>query len=904
MKSLLLHIYSRPGSVITILTVMTACGIGALFHIDYSLAPKHDPGQMKINLRFEENASEVDRNVLVPLREKLEALPGLNEVSYRRSDTDATLFLSLVPGAAVEEIRFLVQDEINQFSVPFPFVDFGLPEIADAYNLPLIRIYLYPSEGSNIPNIHQLSTLARKWLIPRLMQVEGTGEVKLSGQAEYQKLIEPDIMRMNIYGYTSRDIKMSLENCFGEQLIEYSDGSRSLISVPAARLDPAACFLTNDHTLSAVCQFRDTLLYPQGKYFIDEKPAIAVDVYPVYDVSVLKVAAELKELLSSMQDSNTGISFRIALDQDNLILSNIWQLFYSLCIVIAVNIVVVYFFSGELKRTLLIAATIPVTLVLSVLFLWLLNISVHIFVLGGIILGIGLVIDTPIVITEAIKHDARGEQAPISVIRKLQNVSVPVIMSAVTTILAFIPVIFLSERTRQLFFDQFLTLSIMVGVSLVLGLTVLPVYYFAGIGMHKKSRFSVANLYERWLNYFLVRPGLTIFGLILLFAASIFGVKTMEFSILPQMSFRNWQLEQPVSPEEDIPFSEYSKYTVAVKKTPDSEIVYLTFDKPRNLTDHGVPGKAQFFASPNPILTLFPSYINSTDLRLYPQHEEQWRLLAREGYVEPDTIWKVKPKTLQWHMAGIVNPNGESFKINNMSVTYNDPGGRLWSRMGLLFPDRVASVRPEIQYGEVWKDRYGTFVPVRTESSLIERIRQRGIPLRRIYTSNEFEVLNAQVRWAVFAVTLIIYIMLALQFSSWTWPFLVMVSIPISISGSLLCLWVTNTGINVISIVGIVVTLGISVNDAILKVTSVRSLLRKGIAPIKAIKTASQERFNPVVMTSLTTLAACLPMFWFHGGGSEIQLALGITVIGGLGASTLGALFAIPAMLSLTRRFT
>ena len=104
---------------------------------------------------------------------------------------------------------------------------------------------------------------------------------------------------------------------------------------------------------------------------------------------------------------------------------------------------------------------------------------------------------------------------------------------------------------------------------------------------------------------------------------------------------------------------------------------------------------------------------------------------------------------------------------------------------------------------------------------------------------------------------------------------------------------------NILSIVGIVVTLGISVNDSILKISTVLELLKKGIRRDAAIEEASKMRFTPIVLTSLTTIASCLPFYFGNGAGSEIQRAMSAAMIGGLFLSTFGALYMVPSLMHL-----
>ncbi|MEM9259191.1 MAG: efflux RND transporter permease subunit, partial [Bacteroidota bacterium] len=140
----------------------------------------------------------------------------------------------------------------------------------------------------------------------------------------------------------------------------------------------------------------------------------------------------------------------------------------------------------------------------------------------------------------------------------------------------------------------------------------------------------------------------------------------------------------------------------------------------------------------------------------------------------------------------------------------------------------------------------------------------------------------------------LLYLILAAQFEGLRLPFVVLLVVPISLVGSLLALWLTGESLNLLSLIGMVVTGGIVVNDAIIKVDMIERGRTAGLPLQAAIKAASIRRLRAIVMTSLTTILALAPVLFTSGLGAELQQPLAITVIGGLITGTVSSLYVVP----------
>jgi len=141
---------------------------------------------------------------------------------------------------------------------------------------------------------------------------------------------------------------------------------------------------------------------------------------------------------------------------------------------------------------------------------------------------------------------------------------------------------------------------------------------------------------------------------------------------------------------------------------------------------------------------------------------------------------------------------------------------------------------------------------------------------------------------------MLLFFILAAQFESIKMPFIVLIEVPLAISGALLMLMLFGATINLMSMIGMVVTAGIVINDSILKIATINRLRTEGMSLIRALVTAGHYRLKPILMTSITTIFALLPVLFIGGIGTDLQKPLALAVIGGLGLGTLVSLYFIP----------
>ena len=229
----------------------------------------------------------------------------------------------------------------------------------------------------------------------------------------------------------------------------------------------------------------------------------------------------------------------------------------------------------------------------------------------------------------------------------------------------------------------------------------------------------------------------------------------------------------------------------------------------------------------------------------------------------------------------------------------DEAGGRRYIPLGSL-----VSVVPAEDLKYITAGRNGEYIPldfygVENPERLIEDVEkvvgsEEGwdVDFSGSFFSNK--KMLGELTVILFISVLLMYFILCAQFESFLQPLIVLAEIPMDTAFALVVLWLCGHSLNLMSAIGIVVSCGIVVNDSILKLDSINELRKEGLPLMDAIHTAGRRRLRAIIMTTLTTVFAMVPLLFTSDMGSELQRPLSIAMIGSMTAGLLISLFFIP----------
>jgi multidrug efflux pump len=164
--------------------------------------------------------------------------------------------------------------------------------------------------------------------------------------------------------------------------------------------------------------------------------------------------------------------------------------------------------------------------------------------------------------------------------------------------------------------------------------------------------------------------------------------------------------------------------------------------------------------------------------------------------------------------------------------------------------------------------------------------------------SKDFQESSSSLMFAFLLALVLIFLVLAAQFESFKDPFIVMMTVPLAITGAMIFMWYFNVTMNIFSQIGIIMLIGLVSKNGILMVEFANQRKLAGMRKVEAIKFAAAARFRPILMTSISTILGVLPLALGLGEGAQSRIAMGVAVIGGLILSTFLTLFIVPAIYS------
>ncbi len=185
------------------------------------------------------------------------------------------------------------------------------------------------------------------------------------------------------------------------------------------------------------------------------------------------------------------------------------------------------------------------------------------------------------------------------------------------------------------------------------------------------------------------------------------------------------------------------------------------------------------------------------------------------------------------------------------------------------------------------------------EAALAIATPPRGVRLEIGGASEERDRSFRDLAFAFGLALLLVYMILAAQFESFIHPFTILLSVPLATAGAALALFAAGEGVNTMSLIGVVILVGIVVNDAIVKVDFINQMRAQGMALREAILEAGRVRLRPIIMTTATTVLGLTPMALGLGRGADLRAPLAVAVIGGLISATALTLVVVPVAYDL-----
>ena len=497
----------RPVAVSMVLFAVAVLGAVSIKLIPVSLMPDVDIPQITVQVKVEGSSAREMDEYLQPLRRQLMQIPSLTDIRSQSESGVGIIRLSFDYGADIDFIFVEVNERIDRALS-------SLPEGAErpkalkssATDIPAFFVNMTVRDTSRTM---ELSRLASSVISKRIEQIPEVAMVDLSGLVFPEILIIPDIERLTAIGVTPERLSEAIEaNNIRLGNLSIRDGQyhwnirfnseiNSKDDIENIRLNISGrVYLFSD--LAEVIEqpaSEDCLIRSDGSR------AVSMAIIKQSDARMNTLQDELNGRIEEFREDYPGVEFTVTRDQTELLRYTIENLEQNLYAGIILASIVILLFMRNFRFSLLIIPTIIVSLLTSMLALFLMGISINIISLAGLILSVGMMVDNSIIVIDNITQRwERGDNLEDAVAIGSGEVFAPMLSSILTNCAVFVPLVFLSGIAGEIFFDQAVAITVGLFSSLLFAVLVVPVYYYA---MYRRRGRKVDNKYLARIDRFL-----------------------------------------------------------------------------------------------------------------------------------------------------------------------------------------------------------------------------------------------------------------------------------------------------------------------------------------------------------------------------------------------------------------
>ncbi len=1037
----------RPVFVAMIFSAVILLGVISYLRLPRELFPPITFPQLTVVTNYE-NAAPEEIEVLItkPIEDACSSVNNVKRITSTSREGISLVMLEFGWGTNMDFAALNVREKIDLVKEKMPR-DSEDPIVMkfNPFELPVMTL----SVSADMP-LYEIREISKKIIKNQVEKAEGVAAVQITGGLEREILITMDLGRLNAAKLSSLSVLEAVKNSnvnypagtihghFYDYLIRTMGEFTSLedIANSPVGLDKSEEYDAQEQQALALTQLPLTEPSDEEKRLTDNRVVLLKDIAEVHDTfkditsisryngrenvsitiqkqaggNTLEVVQNVKKALKILKtDLPKGRNIRIitVYDQSVFVRRSINGVFRDAAIGGVLAFLVILIFLRNLRSSTIVITSIPISILATFSLMYFSGITLNMMSLGGLALGLGRLVDDAIVVIENIyRHCQLGLKPKEAAVIGTSEVSTAVIASTLTTIVVFLPMVFVKGVAGQLFSHLALTVTFSLLASTVGAMLLIPMLVSQGGDKQLNEITSLRKLeifvtkteafFIRTLHWFLKNRTKSLTLVVVLLIVSSFLLIPMKKEFMPKVDQGQFVIkinlptgalikvtDRVARQVEDILLSipEIFNVTLNIGSSKDDETgqaaeamgphqatLMINLKKKRkrsttevvqelkNRVENLDTGPARFeylmqdsalqvsaFTGGAPVAVV----IKGADLKLMEKltkDVEEMLLGIRGIYGVKNTIVEEAPETkvyIQRDKAALYNLSVDDIsrtaKIaikGSAETKFKEPGkDEVDIRLRLRPEDRqnISDLRQlfihspleiqvplnEVAYigvgvgpSEIKRQDRQRYIMVTAnlyKRSLNEAIGEIQSWLSKYPIPNEYfinmggesEQMAESFRSLVFALilaVLLVYMIMASQFESLLQPFVIMFSVPLSLVGVLVILFLTGTSISIVVIIGMIMLIGIVVSNGIILIDYTNLLREQGISAEDAIVRASKVRMRPILMTAFSTIIAMLPLALALGEGAELMSPLAVTVIGGLASSTFLTIVVIPVI--------
>jgi HAE1 family hydrophobic/amphiphilic exporter-1 len=1014
----------RPLMTIVVFIILILAGVFSYRALPVDLYPDISiPTLSVIAIYPGASAEDVEGEIIETMEEAFVTVRDVKDVTSVAQENLGAVILNFAWGTDLDAATNEVRDKLDFFADELPD-DMERPQVLK-FDISIMPVLIMAAVSDN-PGI-DLRKLMEDEITEKLNRVEGVASASVwGGGYERQINVKLDKTRLEGYGLSIATIVDILE----AENVAAPAGNAEVSSIDYLVRVPGK-FETVDEIrnvplmtgngeiirLGDVARVEDGFAEVENHVRVNGKDAVYFGVSKRSDANTVEVAGRVLERLETLRAEYPEIDLVVIRDLSDFIEASVNNLTRTILIAIGLVILVTLVLLANFRASLIIAVTIPTSLVVGYIFLYATGATVNIISLSAIAIAIGMVVDNAIVVTENIfEHRRRGGPKKEASINGAQEVGQAILASTFTTVSIFLPLLLVRGFVGIIFKELALTVPIVLLASLFSSLTLTPVLAskFLKVRMDDEPRkkFALSRLsekgfawlekrYSRVLGWVIGHKLITSIVAVVVFVLgmSLFQFVKTEFFPTSDEGYFEAVVEMPVGTRLEVTDSVVREFEELVtENVPEAEIMLGNSGSAGGFA--AAFGQTQTSASGGvTVLLESRSERDRTVFEIVDDLNERVDEMPglRQGFFTyseqggPDMMGG-KPVSIEIYghdfaltdsIARLLKDRLEANVSGISGLTVSRTPGRpeIWLELDRdrirqygLTTGQVASYLRMALYGvaatkyQLGGERYDVFVSledsVKKSRETLESLhiptplgvsvplanitdvvtRQGPLSIERkdrervVYVEADItgralgEVISdvaAEIReieipigvevgiagqaeeqqesfqtmfLALVIGIILVYLVMVAQFESFLNPFVVMFAVPFAMVGVSAAFYLTGMPLSLMGFVGVILLVGVVVNNAIVLVDYINILRYRGYEMKEAILEAGPRRLRPVLMTTLTTVFGLLPLAISRAEGAELWNALGVAVVGGLLFATFVTLLLVPVIYAVVGR--
>lgn len=964
---------------------------------------------------------DMEKLVSKPIEDELGSLPGLDKMQALNSESFAFIILQFKMGSDIKDAEQQVRQRLGNIRESLP-TEMLEPVIRrfDPADQPIFQMaFISDLEAGDLFDV------ADKIIKPKFETLPGVGQVSIFGgvkkevhvAVDKQKLQDHRLSLLQISDKiknTSKDVPIGKVEINNQETVLRAAGEfKSLAEISNVNIS----FFGSDQgvLLKEIAQISMGLeeQSSQSRVLVrsnnwETKPGVFIAVYKQSGENTIAVVDRAKEVMPKINEllKSKNISGELKIVRDGAwpIRANVMDVTESIIIGIVLCVIVVFFFLGSGKSTIITALALPNSLLGGFILMSMMGFSINILSLLALSLAVGLLIDDAIVVRENIfRHMEMGKSAMQAALEGTKEVALAVIATTLVVIAVFGPIGFLQGIVGQ-FFKQFgLTVVFTMIISTFDAFTVAPMLsaYWASHHNPDKQGWVARTLkaFDRFQtrleDYYVVTLSWVVKNKLKVVLAGIFSfflslgtigwipktflptadngefVVTLELpvgSALQKTSELAERIEHKLSQDSAVELIATTLGSSGSQRGGHLGSIYVKLlpkkERPEKVTTTQVKDRVResLLSFKSELLVLIGDFnaVGTTDkalnlhligddlveLSAYAQKLKN-KIEKLPGFVDVDLNYRLgKP---EYHVVFDRN-RAEGLGVSTVTAgaelrarvegivaaQYRDSGNEYDIRVRLkegqrdirqnldqvLVPNtnfnmvplsRVASGKETTGFSQINRSNKMRFINISGNIgsggaladivSGVEKVINTdpefklpvGISYRFEGQAEDMKDLFSSMLLAMILGVILVYLVLASLYESFITPLTILLALPLAVSGALVALFIFQKSLDIFSMIGFVMLLGVVAKNSILLVDYAQQLIDQGLDREKALIEAGRVRLRPILMTSLALIAGILPIAIGLNEASAQRTSMGVAIVGGLISSTLLSLIVVPA---------